>query len=295
MLFFLNIIRNHFIPLLSVCFLLLFFDNGIDSLDLIEKKENNSECYNLCFEKVESEIHEKYIPGNYNLTFYENYLGQSTMVLWRFIPAEYFPEIEYSESADYAVDMANDNNATCAINASRFNMKTNSFVGYFRKNGKTIHENDKTNDSSAYSILCCKNGVLSCEPVTKSTEELDNKDYDWALYGWEAIIIDGQRSIRANQPEMGAIVTDFHPRSFIAQNYDGSYLIGVTDGRSSDSRGFLLSDVDNFLLSTGYNIRFAYSLDGGGSVSLVEKGKRVNPLIDKKKRKVKSIIYFKYD
>lgn len=237
---------------------------------------------------AEQIIEDIFIDGDYQITRFENEAGQNTFVYWRYIPAVYKPEVAYSEDVDYAARMANEHGATCAVNASRWNTSTGEFNGYFRAGGVTIHGNDAPTPS--YNILCYKDGVLSSEPISASTAALDAADYEWALTGFEDIIVNGTATERAN-PETPS--TDYHPRSFIAQTDAGAYIIGCTDGRSGRSYGFTLSDIYRFLVSLGYTINYAYSLDGGASVSLVEKGERVNSYIENDNRQIKSIIYFK--
>lgn len=242
-------------------------------------------------QKLEEISKNQFIDGDYNITRHTNEAGKSTFVYWRYIPVGYEPDVAYSEdSVDYVAALANPKGATCAINASRFT-SANAFYGYFRANGETIHENELTSSSNSRHILCYKNGTLTQMPVDTPTATLDAENYDWALTGFEAIIIDGQPTERATPGNTES--TDYQPRSFIAQNYDGSYIIGCTDGRSGRSQGFRLSDIYSFLSNTGYNVKFAYSLDGGGSVALIEKGYRVNDYINNENRPVKSAIYFK--
>lgn len=243
-------------------------------------------------DKLEDSLKNQFIDGDYNVTRYANSSGKNTFVYWRHIPAEYEPKVAYSENGvEYAALLANTEGATCAINASRFDVSTNEFYGYFRANGTTVNENDLTVSSNSRQILCYKAGNLISEPVDANTSELDNKKYDWALVGFEDVIVNGQPTERSTPGNTES--TDYHPRSFIAQNYDGSYIIGCTDGRSARSQGFRLSDIYSFLMSTGYNVSYAYSLDGGGSVTLVEKGHRVNSYIEDENRAIKSVIYFK--
>lgn len=247
--------------------------------------------WKLRFDSSEESSRNQFIDGDYNITRHTNEAGKSTFVYWRYIPAEYEPHVAYSEdSVDYVPALANPEGATCAINASRFT-SAGDFYGYFRVNGETIHANELASSSDSKHILCYKNGTLSHMPVSTTTATLDAENYNWALIGFEAIIINGQPTQRATPGNTAS--TDYHPRSFIAQNYDGSYIIGCTDGRSGRSQGFRLSDIYSFLNNTGYNVKFAYSLDGGGSVALVEKGYRVNDYINNENRPVKSVIYFK--
>jgi len=242
-------------------------------------------------EKLSDDLANMFIDGDYNISRFNNASNQETFVYWRHIPSNYQPAIEYSGTTDYAVKLANENGATCAINASRWDVDTDDFYGYFRVDGTTLHENDRPSTDNSRYILCYKDNTLSSHPISTPTADLNAENYEWALTGFETIIIDGQPTDRATLGN--TLSTDFQPRSFIAQNYDGSYIIGCCDGRSGRTNGFRLSDIYRFLLTTGCDVKFAYSLDGGGSVTLVEKGERVNSYINNENRKIKSIIYFK--
>lgn len=225
-----------------------------------------------------------FFNGDYNITRFTNSEESETFIYWRFISKEYQPKLAYDmDGVDYGVKMACENAATCAINASRYT-DTNDFFGYFRSNHNTIHLNDRQSGSNSKSILCFKNDILSAENITTSTADLDALDYEWSLTGFETLIENGTPIVFGD--------SDYHPRSFIAQTSNGDYIIGCSDGRSPRSAGLTLDDVNAFLATTGYTIQFAYSLDGGGSVTLVEKGERVNSFINNENRAIKSIIYF---
>lgn len=236
-----------------------------------------------------------FIAGDYNLTKFANTADEETKVYWRFIPKTYKPLVGYRDSVDvdedYPIKIANEYGATASINASADHDVDgrSEFWGYFRADGVTIHDNASPRPD-AEEILCCKDGVLSSMPIGSTTAQLDAENFDWALVGFVTLVENG---VPTHNGDPTRVATAFHPRSFIAQTTNGDYIIGCTDGRSPYSQGFTVPDITRFLISTGYGINFAYSLDGGGSVSLGEKGIRVNDFIENENRKNKSIIYFK--
>lgn len=228
-----------------------------------------------------------FISGDYVQTYFTNANGDSTNVYYRIIPSGYEPQLYYGNNVQHAEYFACYNGLTCCINAGRFS--GDDFVGYTRVDGVTLHENDSPANSRG--ILGYKNEQLYAIDSTLSTEAIDGNNYEWAVTGFEAVILEGSPTTRSTPGNTES--TDYQPRSFIAQNYDGSYIIGCTEGRLYNTAGFRLSDIYRFIMSLGLNTRFAYSLDGGGSVSLVEKGHRINKLINSEWRKIKTVIGFK--
>lgn len=66
-----------------------------------------------------------------------------------------------------------------------------------------------------------------------------------------------------------------HPRTFMGMNADSSKLyICTVDGRQTTSIGMTFTDMANFLLRFG--VTNAFNLDGGGSTTMVVRGKVVN-------------------
>jgi len=84
-----------------------------------------------------------------------------------------------------------------------------------------------------------------------------------------------------------------HPRTAIGVTGAGKILMVVVDGRRKDSRGVTLGRFAR--LMQGLNARFALNLDGGGSSTMVVRGKKgglqvVNRPSDGGQRKVSSAV-----
>lgn len=77
-----------------------------------------------------------------------------------------------------------------------------------------------------------------------------------------------------------------HPRTLIGHFSNGDLLFIVIDGRQKGSSGVTLEEAQDKLLE--FNVRDAYTLDGGGSSSFVYKGKVLNSPSDGSERKVVS-------
>ena len=260
--------------------------NNVDWQSLVDNKlDEYAEDGTLT--RLLGEALDIFINGDYIQTYFTNANGDSTNVYYRIIPSGYEPQLYYGNNVQHAEYFACYNGLTCCINAGRFS--GDDFVGYTRVDGVTLHENDSPANSRG--ILGYKNEQLYAIDSTLSTEAIDGNNYEWAVTGFEAVILEGSPTTRSTPGNTES--TDYQPRSFIAQNYDGSYIIGCTEGRLYNTAGFRLSDIYRFVMSLGLNTRFAYSLDGGGSVSLVEKGHRINKLINSEWRKIKTVIGFK--
>ncbi len=261
--------------------------------EIIDKMIEDGEFQDI----LASMLNNEFIDGDYNITRFANAEDQITFVYWRKIPKAYKPYLAYGENTDLktAVKLSAPTGACCAVNASRWVLNTGEFYGYFRANGITINNNtfeDPDESTNSRNILCCKDGTLSGADIRELTTNLDNAEYDWALTGFETIIENSLPLPRATAGDPDE-TTDLHPRSFIAQTLAGDYIIGCCDGRSGRSEGFRLSDITRFLISLNENVTYAYSLDGGGSVSLYEKGYHVNSYINNELREIKSTICFK--
>jgi exopolysaccharide biosynthesis protein len=76
------------------------------------------------------------------------------------------------------------------------------------------------------------------------------------------------------------------PRTLIGHFSNGDLLFIVIDGRQKGSSGVTLEEAQNKLLE--FNVRDAYTLDGGGSSTFVYKGKVLNSPSDGQERKVVS-------
>jgi exopolysaccharide biosynthesis protein len=87
-----------------------------------------------------------------------------------------------------------------------------------------------------------------------------------------------------------------NPRTAIAYVEPLHYLIVVSDGRTSESKGLKLYQMANFLKGLGATV--AYNLDGGGSSTMYFGGKVINnPTTNGKtisEREVSDIVYIGY-
>jgi len=99
-----------------------------------------------------------------------------------------------------------------------------------------------------------------------------------AIGGLPRIIRDGQNVVAQTYQQEGAsssFTYSRHPRTAIGFSKDSMKIYFVTvDGRQSSSVGMTLDELANFMLTLG--VWHAVNLDGGGSTTMVVRGKIVN-------------------
>ena len=118
-------------------------------------------------------------------------------------------------------------------------------------------------------------GILNMNPV-------------WATQGFYTIIKDGKYDDWNTD-----LAKAKHPRTFIGQDYDGNYIVGVCTGRQQGEAGMTLKEVYDFVTTqVSDNIRILYNADGGGSSAFVYNGEKLNPNTDKSERARPDLIYW---
>ncbi len=123
------------------------------------------------------------------------------------------------------------------------------------------------------------------------TVELDYSiDKPWdgirhAVCGGPRLLEDGRISINGKEEKFdSSIVSGRHPRTAVALTFDGDLLLVVVDGRSKRNAGMKLDELATYLRILG--ARHAINLDGGGSSSMIVKGKTVNSPSDGRERRI---------
>ena len=100
----------------------------------------------------------------------------------------------------------------------------------------------------------------------------------YALTAFTPLIKNYQAVDTAILNTVGNYSRNTDPRQAIAQLGNGNIVVFSCGGRGYGGVGMTANDVIRIL--TGLNVRFAFMLDGGGSVTTVVNGKRITPLID---------------
>lgn len=94
-----------------------------------------------------------------------------------------------------------------------------------------------------------------------------------AIRSWGRLYEDG-----VSNPEVDP--AQHNPHTWIAQDYDGNYLIAVCGGRDKHDTGMTADDQIRFVTTTvSFNARIIFNADGGGSSNLLYHGIRQNDLI----------------
>ncbi|GAB4268968.1 MAG: hypothetical protein Kow0029_04710 [Candidatus Rifleibacteriota bacterium] len=106
-----------------------------------------------------------------------------------------------------------------------------------------------------------------------------------AVCGGPRLVSDGKIDINGTQEKFSSsIIHGRHPRTAVAITFDGDLLFVVVDGRSKRSKGMKLRELASYLRKLG--VRHAINLDGGGSSSMIVKGRTVNRPSDGEERRI---------
>ncbi len=106
-----------------------------------------------------------------------------------------------------------------------------------------------------------------------------------AVCGGPRLIEDGRESINGKEEKFdSSIVHGRHPRTAVAVTFDGDLLLVVVDGRTKRNAGMKLNELAAYLRTLG--ARHAINLDGGGSSSMIVRGRTVNSPSDGNERRI---------
>ncbi|MBZ9634790.1 M56 and phosphodiester glycosidase domain-containing protein [Clostridium sp. FP1] len=188
---------------------------------------------------------------------------------------------DISKNVKTTSQIAKENKAICAINAGAFTDDLgNGFspTGLIMHNGKVIFNDLEDNAIKTGIVAFTDKGILLVGNY--SLNELKNLNTTEAVSFGPALIVNGKPTIKdGSEGGMGMA-----PRTAIGQKADGTVIMLTIDGRSVESLGATLLDVQNILLEHGaYN---ASNLDGGSSSSMYYNGKVINNPSDSKGERV---------
>jgi len=186
---------------------------------------------------------------------------------------------------------AADNNAILAVNGDYYG--TNS-SGYVIRSGvvyrDTVRENSNNGDLAIYKDGSFK--IIYEDQI--SAEQLVNDGVVNLLAFGPALVENGEITVDTNT-EVGQAMAS-NPRTAIGIIDENHYIIVVSDGRTSESKGLSLYQLAEVMKS--YGAKTAYNLDGGGSSTLYLNGQVVNkPTTGGNKiseRAVSDIVYIGY-
>ncbi|MBQ7575983.1 MAG: phosphodiester glycosidase family protein [Bacteroidales bacterium] len=172
--------------------------------------------------------------------------------------------------------------AVAAVNGSFFRMKAPyGPTTYVRIDGKF---SGIDNEGSSRKRDQFESGCLAITGRKAVVAKALSKELDWED-GIEAedILSSGPLLISGGVPEVFKDVkfnTNRHPRTAVGILPDGSKVFVVVDGRSSKSQGVTIGEMQKIMMWLGCTD--ALNLDGGGSSTMVVRGKIVNHPCDNK-------------
>ena len=188
-------------------------------------------------------------------------------------------------------ETATDNNAILAVNGDYYGANS---TGYVIRNGvvyrDTVRENSNNGDLAIYKDGSFK--IIYEDQI--SAEQLVKDGVINLLAFGPALVENGEIAVGKNQ-EVGQAMAS-NPRTAIGIIDENHYIIVVSDGRTSESKGLSLYQMAEVMKS--YGVKTAYNLDGGGSSTLYFNGQVINkPTTGGNKiseRAVSDIVYIGY-
>ena len=201
--------------------------------------------------------------------------GNHATVWYTIIDKAYKPQLTLANNllnnVQYGYENAKDNMSTVTVNAGLFTVETGATRGIIIKDGVTLKGNTDPVDDTEI-LFMTSDGILHSVDATTDTAIIESYNPVWAVNGWYPIIKDGVDLTGDRDPQ------DFSQRSFIGQDSQGNYIVGVCNGREYYDKGMSLADIIAFCNSVNFTPYFLYNLDGGQSSELDIKGQRVNDL-----------------
>ena len=166
-------------------------------------------------------------------------------------------------------ETAADNNAILAVNGDYYGANS---TGYVIRNGvvyrDTVRENSNNGDLAIY-----KDGSFKIIYEDQISAEQLVKDGVVNLLAFGPTLVEnGEIAVGTNE-EVGRAMAS-NPRSAIGIIDENHYIIVVSDGRTSESKGLSLYQMAEVMKS--YGVKTAYNLDGGGSSTLYFNGQVIN-------------------
>lgn len=186
---------------------------------------------------------------------------------------------------------AAENNAILAVNGDYYG--ANSF-GYVIRNGVVYRDNVRE-DSSNGDLAIYKDGSFKIiyENQILADQLVQDGVVNLLAFG-PSLVENGEISVGINT-EVGQAMAS-NPRTAIGIIDENHYIIVVSDGRTSESKGLSLYQMAEVMKS--YGVKTAYNLDGGGSSTLYFNGQVINkPTTGGSKiseRAVSDIVYIGY-
>ena len=186
---------------------------------------------------------------------------------------------------------AAENNAILAVNGDYYGANSS---GYVIRNG-VVYRDSVREDASNGDLAIYKDGSFKIIYENQiSADQLVQYGVVNLLAFGPSLVENGEISVGVNT-EVGQAMAS-NPRTAIGIIDENHYIIVVSDGRTSESKGLSLYQMAEVMKS--YGVKTAYNLDGGGSSTLYFNGQVINkPTTGGSKiseRAVSDIVYIGY-
>ena len=186
---------------------------------------------------------------------------------------------------------AAENNAILAVNGDYYGANSS---GYVIRNG-VVYRDSVRADASNGDLAIYKDGSFKIiyEDQVSANQLVQDGVVNLLAFG-PSLVENGEISVDTNT-EVGQAMSS-NPRTAIGIIDENHYIIIVSDGRTSESKGLSLYQMAEVMKS--YGVKTAYNLDGGGSSTLYFNGQVINkPTTGGSKiseRAVSDIVYIGY-
>ena len=186
---------------------------------------------------------------------------------------------------------AAEHNAILAINGDYYGANNS---GYVIRNGIVYRDSVRDNSSNG-DLAIYKDGSFKIiyENQVSADQLVQDGVVNLLAFG-PSLVENGEISVGTNA-EVGQAMAS-NPRTAIGIIDENHYIIVVSDGRTSESKGLSLYQMAEVMKS--YGVKTAYNLDGGGSSTLYFNGQVINkPTTGGSKiseRAVSDIVYIGY-
>lgn len=186
---------------------------------------------------------------------------------------------------------AAENNAILAVNGDYYGANSS---GYVIRNG-VVYRDSVREDASNGDLAIYKDGSFKIiyENQISANQLVQDGVVNLLTFG-PSLVENGEISVGINT-EVGQAMAS-NPRTAIGIIDKNHYIIVVSDGRTSESKGLSLYQMAEVMKS--YGVKTAYNLDGGGSSTLYFNGQVINkPTTGGSKiseRAVSDIVYIGY-
>lgn len=199
-----------------------------------------------------------------------------------------------------ALQYSRDNSSAIVVNAGLFNVTTNQPVGQTILNGVSVTNTPMADDNGypisdteCYPLCIDANGTLSAPyPRSVDTGTMLIDGITQAITGWGKIVDNFEIALEDIKAEI--VHGGLYIRQSIGQYQNGDYAICTVDQSRNgveNEAGITYEALAQIFVDHG--VKFAYSLDGGGSAQTVIGKRQLNPIYEGAVgRKVPTVISF---